>query len=138
MIQTNVPLSDGAIGNLNDRLRSVEPTRLGKVLQISSGACYDVGGFLLSDLTFEPKQLRYQGLMVFQIWQKRGRSIPRLVASVTVDGDTHDYSVKMEHPLLYPKLIATFQLGDNIGRPQHSVIYRNPSHHGDWVFDVTL
>lgn len=138
MIQTNIPLSDGAIGNLNDRLRSVTPTQLGNVRQMSSGSCYDTGGFLLSDLTFEPKQRTYKGLVVFQIWERRGRSVERLVASITVDADTHEYAVKMEQPNKYPKLIATFQLGDDIGRPYRSIIYRNPSHNADWVFDVTL
>jgi hypothetical protein len=138
MIQTIVPLYDGNIGNLNDRLRSVEPTQLGKVLQMSAGACYDVGGFLLSDLKIKPRQHHYEGIIVFQVWEERMRSTKRLVASITVDTATNDYAVKMEAPLKYPRINATFQMGDNVGRPYHSVVYRNTGHHGDWVFDVTL
>lgn len=138
MIEVQMALYNNRTGDLGEFVRGTDDKTLGKPFWITPGLTFEADGQAVHAFKTVPTLHSYEGVKEFQIWDKRGQSRVKLVATITIDTAKNEYHVKVEQYYQRRRLNQTFHVHGNYNRPPAPVAYHNKTHHGDWVFDTTI
>lgn len=138
MIEITVRLQDKLTGCLSETVRGLENKSIGDPVWITSALTFATDGLAIHAFKVVPTLHAYKGVVEFVIWDKRLRAKPKMVGTLTINCDTHEYTVALEQYYQRRPLLQTMHLHSNPVQPPSLVAFNNDTHHGDWAFKDTI
>lgn len=138
MIEVQVALYHDRTGCLGEFVRGTEDKTLGHPLWITPGLTFETSGAAVYAFHVTPERHAYQGVITFQIWDKRSQSNIKLVATITINTSDDTYHISLEPYYRRRRLNTTFHVHGHYNRTPAPVVFRHPTHYGPDVRDNTV